>query len=336
MSDAPKIPSTEPNAQPDGVPEPFARKQVTWGRMPATTFHVGPVPVAPNPLDRIPNRPPLKTPLGQGQGQGLGQGQNPLEGSLQPRRATPAPRPGGSILGGSLIPQARPGAGPLPTPPKPAPQPAPAAADLTVRPLPGAEPSPPEPIVERSTAPVVETPQVEAPQVQAPLVEPVAPSVARAPAKRPSRLPLYVGAGVLAVLVLGGGLWFALRPSPTPVTPSAPPTETVTPAVAAPVVETPQPVPAVEPAPVETTPEADAPVAPAREAATAPARTTPAPRTQTPTQNQTQAPVVATPQPAPLIVETAPLVIVPPAPTAARPAQTDPDAPVVTRPQPLD
>ena len=42
-------------------PQPFARKPVTWGRMPATTFHVGPVPVAPNPLDRIPN-PPRKAP----------------------------------------------------------------------------------------------------------------------------------------------------------------------------------------------------------------------------------------------------------------------------------
>ncbi|WP_292019953.1 MULTISPECIES: hypothetical protein, partial [unclassified Brevundimonas] len=42
-------------------PEPFARKPAQWGRMPATTFHVGPVPVAPNPLDRIPD-PPRKAP----------------------------------------------------------------------------------------------------------------------------------------------------------------------------------------------------------------------------------------------------------------------------------
>ena len=34
-------------------PEPFARKPAQWGRMPATTFHVGPVPVAPLSLIHI-------------------------------------------------------------------------------------------------------------------------------------------------------------------------------------------------------------------------------------------------------------------------------------------
>mgnify|MGYP006168454703 CR=1 FL=1 len=76
-------------------PQPFARKPVTWGRMPATTFHVGPVPVAPNPLDRIPNRPPLKTPLGQAQAgqpqQAVSAGRLAHDAGLMPRRDMAVP-----------------------------------------------------------------------------------------------------------------------------------------------------------------------------------------------------------------------------------------------------
>ena len=38
-------------------PDPCERKPAQWGRMPATTFHVGPVPVAPNPLDPAGEKP---------------------------------------------------------------------------------------------------------------------------------------------------------------------------------------------------------------------------------------------------------------------------------------
>ena len=98
-------------------PEPFARKPVTWGRMPATTFHVGPVPVAPNPLDRIPNPPPRKPSPQQQQAsiqtQSLASGVVPAKGQATATSRAPAqprpPRPQtGSILGGSLIPTARP------------------------------------------------------------------------------------------------------------------------------------------------------------------------------------------------------------------------------------
>ena len=112
MSDDKKTVS-DPAPQPSPG-EPFVRKAVTWGRMPVTTFHVGPVPVAPNPLDRIPDRPPLKTPLTtapEGRAQGRqGQASGLLQGGLHPQRPAPAPRPraGASILAGSLIPQARP------------------------------------------------------------------------------------------------------------------------------------------------------------------------------------------------------------------------------------
>uniref|UniRef100_UPI0035B0EF2D hypothetical protein n=1 Tax=Brevundimonas sp. TaxID=1871086 RepID=UPI0035B0EF2D len=104
MSDD-KMTETPTPTQPEKSGEPFARKSITWGRMPQTTFHVGPVPLAPDPLARIkvPPRP-------QGQGQAQAQAQTPA----QPQRAT-APRAGlgavpraGGILAGSLVPQARP------------------------------------------------------------------------------------------------------------------------------------------------------------------------------------------------------------------------------------
>ncbi|MBU4198173.1 MAG: hypothetical protein KJ911_15645, partial [Alphaproteobacteria bacterium] len=246
MSDDAKItPATPPasNGPSGGPPEPFVRKQVTWGRMPTTTFHVGPVPVAPNPLDRIPNRPPRTTPLGQ-----TGPSGGQVSGQVQePPRRVPAPRAGGNILSGSLIPQARPGAGPVTPAPQPKPAPAPApSADTTVRPLPGAgltnAPSTPAPLppvsAEPRTAPVDQPDVAEqaasAPVVAAPARAPlepspaveaapsVTPSFARAATRRPSRLPLYIGVGVLAVLAVGGGLWFALRPAPVaaPVAPA--------------------------------------------------------------------------------------------------------------------
>ncbi|MBD3837148.1 MAG: hypothetical protein IE911_10755, partial [Brevundimonas sp.] len=212
MSDDKTIPTPAPGAAPANAPTdrdaPFARKAITWGRMPQTTFHVGPVPVAPDPLARIkvPPRP-------QGQGQGQAQGQT-----------RPSPRPaasGANILSGSLIPQARPQPTPPPVPEAPGPQaqtPAPDHArtaspqpDLTVRPLPGAEPEQPAPQVETTAAPPVAHEAAPAPVVAAPAVSP-RPVLARAGTRKASRLPLYVGAGIAAILVIGGGVWFALRP----------------------------------------------------------------------------------------------------------------------------
>ena len=58
MSDD-KTTETPTPPQAGASPEPFARKAITWGRMPQTTFHVGPVPIAPDPLARVkvPSKP---------------------------------------------------------------------------------------------------------------------------------------------------------------------------------------------------------------------------------------------------------------------------------------
>ena len=186
MSDESKPQPTAANRLPEGSPEPFQRKVITWGRMPATTFHVGPVPVAPNPLDRIPNRPPLKTPLGQGQNQTQAQTRGPargvLEGGLQPRRT--APRPSGAILTGSLIPQARPAAATPTAPtsvsnPDPAAGPQSAVADTTVRPLPAPEPGP-------EVAALTAEPPIDAASAEAPVTPPIAPL---APSSSPASIP---------------------------------------------------------------------------------------------------------------------------------------------------
>ena len=357
MSDDAKItPATPPasNGPSGGPPEPFVRKQVTWGRMPTTTFHVGPVPVAPNPLDRIPNRPPRTTPLGQ-----TGPSGGQVSGQVQePPRRVPAPRAGGNILSGSLIPQARPRSGPVTPAPQPEPAPAPVpvpSADTTVRPLPGAgltnAPSAPvdQPDVAEQAAatPVVAAPAL-APLEPSPAVEAapsVTPSFARAATRRPSRLPLYIGVGVLAVLAVGGGLWFALRSQPSAEAPPVTTPEAAAPVSTPPAAPKPESQQAATPEPA---PVAAAPVAPRPQQTTTPppARaTTPAPAARpapTPAQPRptiAPAPAASTPAPVPsATVEPPPVVVVPqgPAPTPARPAQTDPNAPIVTRPQPLD
>ena len=342
MSDDAKSPPA-PTAPVGPTPEPFQRKQVTWGRMPATTFHVGPVPIAPNPLDRIPNRPPRQTPLGQTP---LGQTPASQVQTGQAQQPRLAPRPNAGILSGSLIPQARPGSTPPPTPsavpPKPAGQTVP-DIDLTVRPLPGAAPEPaPTPIQPpppvSAVAPVVQTSEAAA--------QPVSPSLPRTSTRRGSRLPAYIGLGAAAALVIGGGLWFALRSAPEPAaTLDAAPVGTTAPVVPAattpvtppPVAKTPQPAPTIEATPVEAVPaRTTTPAAAPRPTASSPSQTSAPNRAQTPSATP-PAPTVATPsQPAPTAVQPAPQIVVVPAPTAARQTQTDPDAPVVTRPQPLD
>jgi hypothetical protein len=78
------------------------------------------------------------------------------------------------------------------------------------------EPAPtPAPLAEARAARIDSAPAAAAVETPAPT-----PVLARKTA-RPSRLPLYVGAGVAAALVIGGGLWFALRPDAAP-TPAAP------------------------------------------------------------------------------------------------------------------
>ena len=326
MSDDTKTPS---------MPQPFARKPVQWGRMPATTFHVGPVPVAPNPLDRIPDPPrraapkpapaPAPSPI---QGRSLAEGRAP----------TPTARQGG-ILSGSLIPQARPApAVPAPNAATPTPN---ASADLTVRPLPAAEPITPKKVPAPEPARpvrVAETPPV----VEAASVAPTLARMDRGTA-RSSRAPLLIGAAVALLLVVGGGLWFALKPSPAP-----------TPVAATPTVESLAPVQPAAQAPVET--PAPTPTPPSTAVAARPAPSVPAPSTSTrqvaasspttpalrpqaskPAPSQSN-PTPAAPPPAATTTETPVVVVTPPAaaPTPARQTQTDPNAPIVTRPQPLD
>ncbi|MFA4894660.1 MAG: hypothetical protein WC555_14965, partial [Brevundimonas sp.] len=145
--------STESDKPLNGTPEPF-RRPVVWGRPPATVFRAGPLPRG----DRL---PPLPEP---------------------PRASQPAPRPGApDIFSGSMIPRAAPRPAPEPVAPiaraEPvamaveAPVKASPAPDLTVRPLPAAEPAPgprPEP---RIAAPPV-TPRPVAGSVAEPAPAP--------------------------------------------------------------------------------------------------------------------------------------------------------------------
>lgn len=351
MSDDQKTPSPGPAP---AQPQPFERKPAQWGRMPATTFHVGPVPVAPNPLDRLPNPPPRKPPV---QGQSAGQGLNfsPAEGRAPARPPAPAPaQRSGGIMSGSLIPQTRPASAKAATSKS---EPSPAGPDLTVRPLPVAKTAPvspphPEPTptatIEQDLAPVTvaETPKV----IEVAPATPQAASPRRAASRQSaSRLPLLIGAGAAAALVIGGGLWFALRSQPAQEAPPVSPPEAVAP-VSPPPAEQPQDV--QQPLPTAPTPPATAPAAApaapnAARTTTSPARAA-TPQTVTSTvQQQHQSPRAASPSApttqapasgAAAAVEPPVVVVVPQAsaPTPARAPQTDPNAPVVTRPQPLD
>ena len=294
----------------NGTPEPF-RRPIVWGRPPATVFRAGPLPKGGG-------LPPLPEP---------------------PRQPTPG------ILTGSMIPRAAPAAAPalaqaavpsMARAPEPHEEPAspyvPAGTvptpDLTVRPLPMAEPEPVRP-PEPGRTPV--QPVAVKAQAAAIPVQPV--SAAR---KSPSRTPLYAGIALAAVTVLALGGWIWTRsPVETPA-----PTVVAAPAPAVPATEIllpeslPTPVPVTEPA--AEAPPSEVAVPPARPTATAatPARTPPPPTARP----ASPAPEVVAPPPA---VTTAPLIeIVPapvpgPAPTEAERPSTDPDAPIATRPQPI-
>ena len=333
--------SPRPTPTPPQGAEPFARRQVQWGRPPQTVFRAGPLPRGDS-LPPLPAMPPVAAPK-----------------PARPRTVAPMAPPAasrGDFFSGSLIPRARPAAPEAPTParttPEPVEPPARPLPDMTVRPLPPAEPVAPRP----EPTPVAPAPDIFEESVPVETSAALTGStLAAASARRkasPNRLALY--AGIAAVVVAGVGLtvWLTGRDAPTPVTGAVTPppiapaegvstadeTTVVPPSAAGGVAATPV---APAPAPV-TRPAAPAPSRPATTARPAPARPARAP-TRTPAASP-PAPSTATTEPAaappPPAITTAPLVVtVPPAgppPTAAQPAATDPDAPIVTRPQPLE
>src|SRR5687768_4671375 len=69
----------------NGSPQPFARRQVTWGRPPATTFRAGPLPKG-EALPPLPEPPPARP------AQPAAAQANFFSGSMIPR-AAPQPKP---------------------------------------------------------------------------------------------------------------------------------------------------------------------------------------------------------------------------------------------------
>ena len=291
------------------APQPF-RRQVQWSSLPKPVFRAGPLPSGGTlpPLPEPPNPVPPK-----------------------PATARPVmPRPaGGGILNGSLIPQA----------PRPRPQIQPTALPSVESraqpPVPQPEskpehaPVPPRSMPDLSVRALPEPDAAEAAAQPTPQPLPSPKPVAARKPGRTSRLPLMIGAGVVASVAIIAGVWTLTRDGASDglavPPPEAPAGATTVPLVAeavpleAPVVPSAAPEPIVSEAPaVARTPPAQSPAA-------------------TPVQRETQPPaVVAPPQ-----IETAPLVEptpVPagPAPTTAERPVSDPDAPVLTRPQPLD
>lgn len=281
-----------------------------WGKPGATVFQVGPAPrAAPQPV------------------------------APSPLRQAPAY---GGVLSGSLVPPAR------PRPPSPASttaqhaaiqtarqavQTAPGAPlDLTVKPLPGAEA---EHTPAARLAPRPENEKVAAPPSL---------GLARPARQGSSRAPLVLGAGLLIVALIAGGLWLFRQTTPSlPVSEDAPSTPLAIESAAS------------ATRPIETTP----PVAarPVRQAASSAAddRTiapaSPAVAVRTRPESPVQ-PVAAATSPPPVVVNNPPapiplpsprveppvVVVAPPTPppTSAERAPSDPDASVPTRPQPLD
>ncbi len=326
-----------------GTPQPF-RRQVEWGRPPATVFRAGPLPrgerLAPLPEPPVPTAATALSPA--------------------PRPATPPARSAASILSGSMIPRAAPA---RPTPDAPTQRAAPAAdpaagrapaldpgstaagaaqpmrqPDLTVRPLPAAEGS-------RATAvPRVPEPALVRPQPAVPR-EPAAP----VRTQRPGRLPLYAGAAAALVAGLGLGAWWLSRGAPA--TPEAAP---ATAADVAPMPVTRAPEAAGSPADATPLPASPgsagiaAAATPPAGPAPAPGPTPAAPRASEPQPGSptlANRPGVAAVTPPPAPANDPPLIVVAPSepapppgppPTAAERPPADPDAPITTRPQPLD
>lgn len=290
----------------NGTPEPF-RRQVVWGRPPATVFRAGPLPGSHGPS-------PLSGPASMQRTQGV------LTGSLIPRAAPAAPSARAEAATPSVTEVQE--VQPETTPPRAL---AAAEPDLTVRPLPAVEPEAarqPEPV----RAPAATQPVAAATRTAASPVPPV--STALKPA---SRMPLYawIALAALAVIALGGWIWMR------------PPAETPVPAaVAAPVLPVPAEAVAVPdsvPAgvavatPVVAIPAPESPAPPATPvAARVPLPATGRPATPTP-QVAATVPEV-TPDPMARIV---PVPVAGSAPTEAERPSTDPESPIATRPQPI-
>ncbi|PZO38270.1 MAG: hypothetical protein DCE92_06355 [Alphaproteobacteria bacterium] len=178
-------------------------------------------------------------------------------------------------------------------------------------------------------APVIEAPTGVADPV------PARPAVRSQPT---SRMPLYAGFAVMAVIGIAAAAWVLMRPEPA-TAPAAPVPEAVPEAMPAlPLPEATVPagsvetLPRVQTNPAEPDPEVvtrTRPVTPSVRSV-APATASPAPAVRVQVQPQ--------PRPAAPAIVVAPLDPLPagPPPTVAQPSQTDPDAPILTRPQPLD
>ena len=395
-----KTPDSKPETPAPGTASPettgtgFARRQVQWGRPPSQVFHAGPLPRGPlAPLPPIPRTAPNAPDRSADSFSAAGPSGSattvapvttrpsplPLVQSAPPARAG-APT-GGGFYNNSMIPKARAAASAAsvitPAPERPVEPvevtvPSPAWPDTTVRPLPAAPvASASAPAARSLDAVSAEDPQpaptptpAVAMRPEASLdVEPTVPAYARVARKTgASRLPLYIGAGVVLIAAIGAGAWL-LRPKPV-----APPAavEVVAPGSTSTPVQT-APTPVVAPEPVETPPvstAAEAPVVTSAPAQAAPVRPTPVRPTTTrpttvesptptrpatrPTAQTNPAPVRTAPvatRPAPTTapqITVAPIIAPPvsqpasPPPTAARSQSADPNAPISTRPQPLD
>lgn len=349
----------------------FQRGRIVWGRPPQPVFRAGPLPrdeglarliaMPPHPQaakptvkgsvasgvaggSNIPQAPRAARPQPAPASRGLGNFSNVPQAPRPAPQGTAKPAaPAGGILGGSLVPPAKPAA-PLAAvtaqpEPKPVPQAPPQAASAPVAPKPVAE----EIVVMSELEPVV------APR--RPVAGTAEPAVRtdRAAAKTSVAWGKWAVAAGALIGAAGAVVWWMNRAPEAPVTPqetvaAAPETaisETAAPvAVEAPAPGVPQNAPTVTqtvaptaaaPAPQRATTEA------LRRPVAAPVATPSAAPASRPATTQT---VPAASQPAPIVVVTPPVEIPVveqgPAPTIAAPLPSDPDAPVVTRPQKLD
>jgi eukaryotic-like serine/threonine-protein kinase len=150
-----------------------------------------------------------------------------------------------------------------------------------------------------------------------------------APAPEKSRMPLFAGVAVVALLAIGGGAWFLTRPSAPPTAPPPTASAQTAPAqtaAATPAAPAPAPTPTT-PAPAETTAAQVQPAEPAVAPAAAPTPAAPAP----PATKTAEAPPPApAPTPAPQL-ESKPA---PPAETKPLVQQTPPPVPPPV-PQPV-
>jgi len=349
----------------------FQRGRIVWGRPPQPVFRAGPLPrdeglarliaMPPHPQaakptvkgsvasgvaggSNIPQAPRAAQPQPAPASRGLGNFSNvPQTSRPAPQGAAKPAAPAGGILGGSLVPPAKPVA-PLaavtPQPePKPVPQAPQQAAPAPVAPMPVAE----EIVVMSELEPVVAPRRPVAGATQA---EARMDCVSAKTSTAWGRWAVAAGALIIAAGVV---VWWMNREPEAPVAPQetvAAAPETVTSETAAPVAserlapEVSQNAPAVTqtatPTAAVRAPQRVTTEAPPRPAA-APVKTLSATPAARPATIQT---APASSQPAPVVVVTppaeAPVVEQGPAPTIAAPMQSNPDAPVVTRPQKLD